>query len=153
MEQSNALLQVSEIQLVYKPVIRPSQRLKVGQASDVYKMLLDSWGMDSIDIVEQFKIVLLNRANKVLGVSLISTGGLSGTVVDLKVVFAIALKGGATSLVLSHNHPSGNLKPSGADIAITKRIKDAGKILDIEVVDHLIVTSEAYYSFAEEGLI
>ncbi len=73
MEQSNALLQVSEIQLVYKPVIRPSQRLKVGQASDVYKMLLDSWDMDSIDIVEQFKIMLLNRANKVLGVSLIST--------------------------------------------------------------------------------
>jgi DNA repair protein RadC len=153
MEQSNALLQVSEIQLVYKPVIRPSQRLKISQASEVYKMLLNSWDMDSIDIVEQFKIVLLNRANKVLGVSLISSGGLSGTVVDLKVVFAIALKGGATSLVLSHNHPSGNLKPSGADIAITKRIKDAGRILDIEVVDHLIVTSEAYYSFAEEGIL
>ena len=153
MEQSNALLQVSEIQLVYKPVIRPSQRLKIGQASDVYKMLLDSWDMDSIDIVEQFKIVLLNRANKVLGVSLISTGGLSGTVVDLKVVFAIALKGGATSLVLSHNHPSGNLKPSGADIAITKRIKDVGKILDIDIVDHLILSTEGYYSFAEEGIL
>jgi len=153
MEQSNALLQVSEIQLVYKPVIRPSQRLRVGQPSEVYKMLLDSWDMDSIDIVEQFKIVLLNRSNKVLGVSLISSGGISGTVVDLKVVFAVALKGGATSLVLSHNHPSGNLKPSGADIAITKRIKDAGKILDIDIVDHLIISSEGYYSFEEEGLI
>jgi len=153
MEQSNALLQVSEIQLVYKPVIRPSQRLKVGQASDVYKMLLDSWDMDSIDIVEQFKIVLLNRANKVLGVSLISSGGLSGTVVDLKVVFAIALKGGATSLVLSHNHPSGNLKPSQQDITITRKIKEAGKLFDIDTVDHLIISSEGYYSFAEEGLL
>jgi DNA repair protein RadC len=153
MEQSNALLQVSEIQLVYKPVIRPSQRLKIGQASDVYKMLLDSWDMDSIDIVEQFKIVLLNRANKVLGVSLISSGGLSGTVVDLKVVFAIALKGGATSLVLSHNHPSGNLKPSQQDIAITRKIKEAGKLFDIELADHVIISSEGYYSFAEEGLL
>jgi DNA repair protein RadC len=153
MEQSNALLQVSEIQLVYKPVIRPSQRLKIGQASDVYKMLLDSWDMDSIDIVEQFKIVLLNRANKVLGVSHISTGGLSGTVVDLKVVFAIALKSGASGLILSHNHPSGNLKPSSADITLTKKIKDAGKLLDIEVLDHLILSTEGFYSFAEEGMI
>jgi len=68
-------------------------------------------------------------------------------------VFAITLKGGTTSLVLSHNHPSGNLKPSGADIAITKRMKDAGMLLDIDIVDHLILSSEGYYSFAEEDLI
>jgi DNA repair protein RadC len=153
MEQSNALLQVGEIQLVYKPVIKASQRLKIGQASDVYRMLLNSWDRNFIDIIEQFKIVLLNRGNKVLGVSLISTGGISGTVVDLKVVFAIALKGGATSLVLSHNHPSGNLQPSQQDITITRKIKEAGKLFDIDTVDHLIISSEGYYSFAEEGLL
>ncbi|MRX46642.1 JAB domain-containing protein [Pedobacter puniceum] len=153
MEQSNALLQVSEIQLVYKPVIRPSQRLKVGQASDVYKILLDGWDKDSIHLVEQFKIVLLNKACKVLGVSTISTGGITGTIVDMKLVFGIALKGGASSIVLTHNHPSGGLIPSTQDRNLTRKIYEAGRILDIDVVDHLIISTEGYYSFAEEGIL
>src|SRR5690606_6770385 len=128
-------------------------RLKVSKASEVYNLLLQSWDMNKIDIVEHFKIVLLNRAGKVLGVSTISTGGLSGTVVDLKLLFAIALKAGASEIILAHNHPSGRLEPSTQDKAITRKIVEAGRLLELPVVEHLIISREGYYSFAEEGLI
>jgi DNA repair protein RadC len=88
-----------------------------------------------------------------LGVMSISKGGVSGTVVDPKLVFSGALKALACSIILSHSHPSGNTKPSQADIAITKRLKQGGELLDIGILDHLIITPDAYYSFADEGLI
>ena len=100
---------------------------------------------------EQFKILLLNRANKVLGIYEVSTGGMSGTVADPKLIFATALKACASSIILSHNHPSGNLKPSNADLQLTQKVKEGGKLLDIEVYDHIILTTEGYYSFADEG--
>lgn len=152
MEQ-NILLQVSEIQLVYRPKVKASERMRVSDAKSAYEVLLKSWDMDSIEIVEQFKIMLLNKSNKVLGISHISTGGISGTIVDIKVLFGIALKGGACSLILAHNHPSGNLTPSEADKKLTSKIVEASKYLDIEVFDHIIVTPEKFYSFAEMGLI
>ncbi|MCW3071308.1 MAG: repair protein [Bacteroidetes bacterium] len=86
-----------------------------------------------------------------LGFSKISQGGLSGTVVDAKVVFQVALKANASSILLAHNHPSGNLKPSEADLMITKNIREAGKLMEIPLVDHIILTDEGYYSFADEG--
>ena len=97
--------------------------------------------------------MLLNRANRVLGIIEISTGGISGTVADPKLVFTAALKSAASSIVLAHNHPSGNLSPSQADINLTRKLKSAGESLDIAVVDHIILTSESYFSFADEGLI
>lgn len=127
--------------------------MKVYDAKSAYEVLLKSWDMDSIEIVEQFKIMLLNKSNKVLGISHISTGGMSGTIVDVKVLFGIALKGGACSLILAHNHPSGNITPSDADKKLTNKIIEASKYLDIEVFDHIIVTPEKFYSFAEMGLI
>lgn len=97
--------------------------------------------------------MLLNKANRVIGISEISKGGMSGTVVDLKLVFAIALKACATAIVLVHNHPSGGLRPSSADLTITKRIKECGNLLEIDVFDHLIVTSDGYLSMMDEGLM
>jgi DNA repair protein RadC len=94
-----------------------------------------------------------NRANKVLGIFELSTGGVSGTVADPKLIFAAALKVAASGLILSHNHPSGNLQPSQADIDLTRKIKEAGKLLEIQLLDHIILTTEGYYSFADEGLI
>ena len=108
---------------------------------------------DKLQHVEETYILLLNRANKALGYSKISLGGISGTVVDTKIVFQTALKANASSVILCHNHPSGNLKPSEADIKITKVIKDAGKIMDIPLVDHIIITDEGFYSFADEGML
>jgi len=147
------LNQVSEIQLTYNPVVKPSQRPKIEQSIDAYKLLLNNWDLGKIDFIEQFKIMLLNRANKVLGILDVSTGGVAGTIADPKVIFSAALKANASVIILSHNHPSGNLKPSQADIDLTRKLIAAGSYLDINVIEHIIVTSEGYFSFADEGLM
>ena len=95
----------------------------------------------------------MNRNNKVLGIFEASTGGMAGTVADPKLIFSTALKACASYVILSHNHPSGNLKPSQADIALTQKLKQAGSFLEIEVLDHVILSNEGYYSFADEGLL
>ncbi len=102
---------------------------------------------------EEFWILLLNRANKVMSREQISLGGVAGTVVDAKIVFRKAIEGMASSIILVHNHPSGNLQPSQQDIDLTKKLKKAGETLDITVFDHLIITESGYFSFADEGLI
>ena len=103
---------------------------------------------------EEFWIILLNRANKVISKEQISTGGVSGTVVDAKIIFRKALEvAPASSIILCHNHPSGNFKPSQADIDLTIKLKKAGETLDILVLDHLIIAENNYYSFADEGRI
>jgi DNA repair protein RadC len=102
---------------------------------------------------EEFWLLLLSRSNKVIAKELISKGGLSGTIADPKIIFHIALQHQASSIVLAHNHPSNNLKPSQQDIDLTKKLYNAGKILDINVVDHLIITDDGYYSFADEGML
>ncbi|MFD2160792.1 JAB domain-containing protein [Paradesertivirga mongoliensis] len=109
--------------------------------------------METIEFIETFKVMLLNRANRVLGMMEITTGGISGTVADPKVIFAAALKSTASGIILSHNHPSGSLRPSQADINLTRKLKSAGELLDIAVLDHMILTSESYFSFADEGVI
>lgn len=102
---------------------------------------------------EVFYILLLNRANRITGTVQISSGGVSGTIVDAKVLFRKALEGNAVSIILGHNHPSGNLKPSQADIDLTKKLIRAGQTLDIGVLDHLIIGDKGYYSFADEGMM
>ena len=102
---------------------------------------------------ENFCILLLNRANKVLKTVRISDGGITGTVVDQRKVFKIALDNNATSIILGHNHPSGQLTPSEADIQLTKKMKEAGVVLDLPVLDHIIVGDGNYYSFADEGIM
>lgn len=102
---------------------------------------------------EEFWLLLLNRANEVFTRIPISLGGTSATVVDLKIVFNIAIQHKAAAMIAVHNHPSGNLDPSRADIDLTERIKAAGKIMDLPLLDHLIVSERGYYSFADEGLI
>lgn len=102
---------------------------------------------------EVFAVVFLNRANKIINFQIVSTGGLTGTIADPRVILKKALEVDATSIVLSHNHPSGSLKPSRADEELTQKIKHAATFLDIKVVDHIIVSDEGYYSFADEGLL
>ena len=102
---------------------------------------------------EEFWIILLGRSSKVLGKELISKGGLSGTVADPKIIFHVALQYQASNIIIVHNHPSGNLKPSHLDIELTKKIAAAGKMLDINVFDHLIMTDNGYFSFGDEGLL
>ncbi|TKK70403.1 DNA repair protein [Ilyomonas limi] len=146
-------IQVSEVELVYKTKIKASERLQVSTSKEVYELLKRYWDENKIEFVEQFKILLLNRSNRVLGIYEISTGGLAGTVADPKVVFIAALRVAASHIILAHNHPSGNLNPSIQDKQLTQKIKDGGKLLDIEVIDHLIISKDGYYSFADEGLL
>ena len=100
---------------------------------------------------EEFWILLLNRANEVIGKNNLSKGGVSGTVVDAKIIFKMATEKLASAIILAHNHPSGNLRPSQADVGLTNKLRDAGNILDIPVLDHLIIGNGAYYSFKDEG--
>lgn len=156
MENSNdqsKQFQVAEIQLSYKSNVKPSLRPKITGSRDGYQILLNSWDLSRIELLEQFKVLFTNRANRVLGIFELSTGGITGTVADPKLIFVAALKAGATGIILSHNHPSGNLQPSQADIDLTRKIKEGGKWLEIQLLDHIIITSESYYSFADEGNI
>ena len=126
-----------------------SKREKITTSKDVYEIMRPSM-MDLPH--EEFWLLMLNRANSVIKKELISRGGIAGTVVDSKLIFKIALENYASSIIICHNHPSGNLKPSEQDMKITKAIKEAGKIMEIQLLDHLIVTENGFYSFADEGV-
>ncbi len=146
-------MKVSEVELVYLSKVKASERPVVSQSREVYNVLKRNWDATKIELVEQFKILLLNQANKVLGIYEISTGGITGTVADPKMVFMAALRAAACNIILAHNHPSGSLNPSRADIELTQKMKAAGELLDIKVLDHLVISCEAYYSFADEGIM
>ena len=145
--------QVAEVELIYKTKVKASERPKVTSSKDAADLLKHLWREDKIDFVEQFKVLLLNKSNKVLGIFEASSGGVTNTVADPKLIFMAALKANACIIIISHNHPSGNLKPSQADELLTQKIKQAGQLLDIKLLDHLIISSEGYYSFSDEGLI
>ena len=104
-------------------------------------------------MIEQFKVLLLNRANKILGVFDVSSGGITGTVADPRIILAASVKANAVSIILCHNHPSGSLIPSQADQQLTTKIKLAAQYFDITVLDHIIITAEEHYSFADQGLL
>lgn len=126
------------------------KREKITGSKDVFELMKPSL-MDLSH--EEFWLLMLNRSNTVIKKELISRGGVSGTVVDNKIIFKTALINNASSIIVCHNHPSGNLKPSDADIKITKNIKEAGKTIEVPLLDHLIITDNGFYSFLDEGLM
>lgn len=144
---------IAEVQLTYSSNVKPSDRPKISTSKEAYKILLENWDSSTIELREEMKLVLLNNSNRVLGIYLVSQGGITGTIADPKLMFSVALKANATSIILCHNHPSGNLKPSNADIKVTDKCKRAGEFLEIRLLDHMIISREGYYSFADEGLI
>lgn len=142
---------VAEIKVSYIPTDRPGTQLTC--SNDVYAELKNWFPIDTISLQEQFICLYLNRANRILGAYEVSRGGITGTVADPRLILAVALKSGAVGIIIAHNHPSGNLKPSKSDELLTSKIKDGGQLLDIQLVDHLIVSSEGYFSFADQGLV
>ncbi|MFQ3326009.1 MAG: DNA repair protein RadC [Salibacteraceae bacterium] len=123
---------------------------KIASSNDAFELL----HAELSDLnTEEFWIILMNRANKVIKKIRISSGGISGTVADSRVIFKAAIDNLASAIILAHNHPSGNLKPSQADINLTKKMKESGNILDIPVLDHIIIAENSYFSFADEGLL
>lgn len=140
---------IQEIKVSYTSGNR--DKVKITNSKDSYELLLSCWSQKIIELQEEFKVLLLNRNHQVLGIYPLSKGGVSGTVVDAKLVFSVALKCNASSIVIAHNHPSGNLKPSDADIRLTQKLKEAGNYLDVKVLDHIILSREGYYSFVDES--
>lgn len=123
---------------------------RISSSRDVYNVI----GATLKDLqVEEFWIIYLNKASEVIGRERLSVGGTAGTVADIKIIFQKAIENKASAIIAAHNHPSGNLKPSDADISLTKKMKESGKILDLPLLDHLIISDRGYYSFADEGAI
>ena len=154
-QQSFNFLQIAEVKLVYVTKVKPSERPSIKTSKEGQRSLFESWAYDNIEHVETCKMLLLSRSNKVLGITTISKGGVSGSLMDMKVIFQYAIKTNACGIIVAHNHPSGNATPSANDLKITRKIKEAGDILDIQLLDHIILTPEEefYTSFADEGHI
>jgi DNA repair protein RadC len=148
---NGSIYKISEVELIYRTKIKASERPSITCSKDAYNILLEQWDANKLCMIEQFKVLLLNNANKVLGISDISVGGISSTVADPRIVFATALKANASKIILAHNHPSGNLQPSQADIDLTLKMKECGDFLDMRLLDHIIITNEGYYSFMDQG--
>ena len=128
------------------------ERVKRTSSNDSAKYIRQFYS-DDIEIFESFFILLLNRQNKTIGYAKISQGGVAGTVVDAKIVLKYIVDTLASAVILCHNHPSGNLNPSTQDLEITKKLSQAAKLVDSQVIDHIILTPDSFYSFADNGLI
>ncbi len=148
--QSN--FQVAEITLQYQSTVPYADRVRIRDSQSAYDVLMHHWSQD-ISFVEEFKILLLDQSNAVLGIVPISKGGLTGTVVDARLLFSAALLAKSSSIILAHNHPTGNMRPSQQDIQLTKKLIEGAKHLDLRIFDHLIICEHSYYSFTDEGLI
>lgn len=142
-------MEIAEIKVSYSN--NQPLKVKLTNSNILYKFLLSKWNIDIIEFQEESKLILVNKANMVLGIYELSKGGISGTIVDIKIVLSVALKCHASGVILVHNHPSGNLTPSESDKQITRKLKQACELLDINLLDHLIISKESYYSFSDSG--
>ena len=147
------LFKVDEISISYSPRKTHVQRPQLNTSMDAYIVLKENWSND-IALREEFNILLLDNQCRVLGMSNLSKGGISSTLVDIRLAFATAIKSRANSMILAHNHPSNSLRPSIADITLTRKFLKAGNFLDINIWDHIIITPDSgYFSFTDEDLI
>ncbi|WP_459603354.1 JAB domain-containing protein [Dysgonomonas reticulitermitis] len=152
---ANGIFTVSEVKISYQPKVRPSDRLKITCSNDIYKLLTE-YGVFDPEVIEHrefFKLLLLNGGNRLLGINHLSEGGIGEVTVDVRHIMQAAILANATGIVLCHNHPSGNLKPSAADDKMTEKVRAACKLFGISLTDHLVISSESYYSYADEGRI
>jgi DNA repair protein RadC len=140
-----------KINVTYNKSIKKSELINITSSKCAVDILKNIFSQDTFGWTEEMILLCLNRANKPIAYYKISSGGTSGTVCDPKVVFSIALGTTASGIIIAHNHPSGNLQPSQADNILTKKIKEGGELLDIKLYDHIILTEESYYSYADEG--
>lgn len=145
---------VTEISVAYYPKSSASDHPIITTSADAALYIMDGFNRETMALQEQFVVMYLNRANKVLGIYRCSTGGVTGTIADPRLILATALKVVAVGIILAHNHPSGTLKPSRQDEELTTKLKEGARFMDIKVLDHLILDYRgSYYSFADEGLL
>lgn len=145
------LLVVSEVELVYKSKVPTHQMPLVQNAAQAYQVLKTAWNENTIELREEFKVLLLNNAAKVLGIYHAFAGQGKAVLVDVRLVFTATMKANATGIIIAHNHPSGHLKPSNSDRSLTHKVKFVAELMDIAFVDHLIVSHESFYSMADNG--
>ncbi len=152
MTNKNNMQQVCELTISYKPKVKAADRYVIRSSEDAYSLLIQAaFDTETLEYKEFLKLVLLNKANRVLGIATISEGGMDSTTVDVRLILQTALLAHATAIILAHNHPSGEWMPSRHDDMITKKIKEAARMVDIVLHDHLIVAEEGYYSYKDEG--
>ncbi|WP_286760577.1 JAB domain-containing protein [Salegentibacter sp. UBA1130] len=145
---------VNEINVSYCGNIKVSELPKINSSETAAEVLFSNWDKNNIELYESFKVMLLNNNNRVKGIYQLSSGGITGTLVDVRILFAVVLKSLTTAIILAHNHPSGILNPSIPDKSLTTKIKNAAAFFDIKVLDHLILNPEGnYYSFADDGIL
>jgi len=145
---------ISEVKLVYKSRVKAADRQQIRCSKDAFDIFMGSWDLNSIEHVEEFKLLLVNRANSVLGILPVSKGSISGTVTDIRLIYQAAIKANASGIIVCHNHPSGNINPSESDTRLTMKIKEAGRLMDIQLLDHIIIINDGtYYSFADNGFL
>lgn len=149
----NTDYKVAEVELSYRNRVPYNERKRVIDSHTAYKVLLENYSENTIGYRESFKVLYLNKAYQVLGCSTISEGGITATCADVRNVLQGALLTNATAMILAHNHPSGSTRPSNEDDKLTRKIVDAARIMDIQVNDHIILTSENFYSYSDEGRI
>lgn len=149
----NLIIPEIQFSLSYVNQVKQSELRQITSSQDCEDVLRIVFNSSTFLWREEMLLLCLNRANKVVGYYRVSVGGVSGTVCDPKVIFTIALNSGASAIVLAHNHPSGNLTPSEADKALTKKIKEVGALLEVQLIEHMILTHESYYSFADNGTL
>lgn len=153
LQNERSLSRVSEVQLVYRNKVKAALRPRITASSEAYALLMQYWDQGRLELQEEFKVLLLNNALRVLGIYAGFAGGMDSTLADPRLIFVTALKARATGILVAHNHPSGKLKPSEPDFTLTKRLVSAGELLNIDVVDHLIVSADGFYSFMDEGVL
>ncbi|WP_282038134.1 JAB domain-containing protein [Saccharicrinis aurantiacus] len=143
--------QLNEVEVVYKPIQGLSNRPVISAPDDAFEIFRRNWDEMNIGYKEEMKMLLLSHSNRILGISNISSGGMSSCIVDPKIVFTTALKCAASSIIMAHNHPSGNLNPSEADKTLQNKLIEGGKLLGISVLDHLIISGidKKYHSMAD----
>ena len=145
---------VHELEIMYKPGAYQVNAQKITSSAQAAQLLEQVYNPNTIQCQEEFNVLYLDQANRIKGVYKMSRGGIASTTADTRLILSVALKCLATGIILSHNHPSGNLTPSESDKVLTRKLKDACALLDITLLDHIIITAHSgYYSFADEGVI
>jgi len=145
--------QLAEIAISYKPLPTVTEPPVIITSLDAYAALQEFFSIETINLQEQFVVLYLNKAHRLIGGYRLSKGGITGTVADVRLILSVALKTLATAIILAHNHPSNNLRPSMEDEAVTRKIKKAADLMQIDLLDHLILSSDNYYSFGDNGLM
>lgn len=144
---------IAEIEISYKPFINPSDCPRITKSKDAYRLFIDTWDKKRFEFIQECRVMVLNNDHRVLGIVTIPRGSCVKTMIEPKLVFAIALKANASQIIVAHNRLAGNLNPGPSDLELSEKLVSAGSLLDIKVADYLIIGREGSYSFAFEGVL